>query len=69
MEKRRITLKAARVNVGLTQKEVADRIGVSETTIFNWENGKSRITFEGLVMLANLYKMGVDDFLLPKRSI
>ena len=69
MDKRRITLKAARVNAGFTQKEVAENIGVAETTIFNWENGKSRITFEGLVMLANLYKMGVDDFLLPKKSI
>nr|WLJ26360.1 MAG: helix-turn-helix XRE-family like protein [Firmicutes phage HS18] len=69
MEKRRITLKAARVNVGLTQKEVADRIGVSETTIFNWENGKNKMPLEGLVKLANLYDMSIDDFLLPSKSI
>lgn len=69
MEKRRITLKAARVNVGLTQKEVADRIGVSETTIFNWENGKNKMPLEGLVKLANLYSMSIDDFLLPNKSI
>lgn len=69
MEKQRITLKAARVNAGYTQKEVAESIGVAETTIFNWENGKSRMPLEGLVKLANLYKMGIDDFLLPRKSI
>ena len=65
MEKRRITLKAARVNAGFTQKEVAESIGVAETTIVNWENGKNKMPIDGLVKLANLYQMGIDDFLLP----
>ena len=69
MEKRRITLKAARVNAGYTQKEVAKCIGVTETTIFNWENGKNKMPFEGLIKLANLYEMSIDDFLMPSKSI
>lgn len=36
-----ITLKAARVNAGLTQTEAAKKIGVSINTLFNYENGTS----------------------------
>ena len=34
------TLKACRVNVQATAKEMADAIGVTEDTIYNWESGK-----------------------------
>ena len=37
----KITLKAARVNAGLTQKELAEKIGKSETTIIKWENDQT----------------------------
>ncbi|MFP5494427.1 helix-turn-helix domain-containing protein [Parvimonas sp. G1641] len=37
----KITLKAARVNAGLTQKELVERIGKSETTIVKWENDQT----------------------------
>ena len=36
-----ITLKAARVNVELSQKEAAMRIGISVDTLRNYEKGKS----------------------------
>lgn len=35
-----ITLKAARANKGLSQKEAAKLIGVSEATLTNYENGR-----------------------------
>lgn len=37
----RVTLKAARTNVGLTQQEAADKIGVTVDTMSNWERAKS----------------------------
>lgn len=40
MSEYKITLEAARVNAGLTQKEVAERMGVNRATIMNWESGK-----------------------------
>lgn len=39
MEK--LTLKAARVNAGLTQPEAAEKIGVSVTTLLSYEKGTS----------------------------
>lgn len=35
-----ISLAAARVNARLTQKEFAERCGVSESTVIAWENGQ-----------------------------
>ena len=37
----KVTLKAARTNVGLTQQEAADKIGVTVDTMSSWERAKS----------------------------
>lgn len=37
----KLTLKAARVNKGLTQKDAAKLMGVSRNVISNWERQKS----------------------------
>lgn len=37
----KITLRAARVNRGLTQKEMAELVGVNNTTILKWEKGET----------------------------
>lgn len=36
-----LTLKAARTNAKYTQREAAQKIGVTVDTISNWERGKS----------------------------
>lgn len=36
-----VSLKAARINKGLTQKEAAERLGISAETLANYENGLS----------------------------
>lgn len=35
----KITLKAARINAGLSQKDAAEKIGVCIATLQNYENG------------------------------
>jgi DNA-binding XRE family transcriptional regulator len=37
----KITLKAARVNAGYSQKKAAVILKISNKTLCNWENGKS----------------------------
>ena len=41
MENNKVTLKAARVNCGLTQKEAAKILGVSVDTLSKYERGGS----------------------------
>ena len=41
MEKFQISLAAARVNAGLTQKDVAKALKVGKQTIVSWEKGNS----------------------------
>lgn len=41
MEKKGITLKAIRINMGNTQEEQAKLYGVSKDTISNWETYKT----------------------------
>ena len=58
-----IHLKAARVNAGLTQEEVAAELGISKNTIVNYEAYRSTPTVETAQKLAKLYHMSVDDII------
>ena len=37
-------LKRRRRQLGLTQRQLADRLGVTETTVARWERGERRIS-------------------------
>lgn len=50
-----MTLKAARVNAGLTQKKAAEMLGISEYTLINYEKGKSSPDVHVLKKIENLY--------------
>ena len=52
---RKWRLCACRVNAGYTQKEVAEKIGVSEPTIIKWEAGETAPNMEKAQMLSELY--------------
>ncbi len=56
-------LKDARVNTGLTQEQVAEKIMVSRQTISNWENGKSLPDIVSIINLSDLYQISLDDLL------
>lgn len=62
-----ISLKAARVNAGLTQGEVAEKLNVDRTTIINWEKGKVSLKHEQLLSLCQLYNVPVVNIFLPKQ--
>ena len=59
----KLTLKAARVNAGLTQEDVAKKLKKSKNTIVNYENGKSVPDIETGKALAALYGLSVDDLI------
>ena len=54
-------LKQMRVDSGLTQLEICNRIGVSVQTVRQWERGRSSITRKHWPTLAALLHVNVDD--------
>ena len=58
-----IKLKDARIQAGLTQEQVAEKIMVSRQTISNWENGKSLPDIVSIMNLSNLYQISIDELL------
>lgn len=63
----KISLAAARVNRGFTQREVAEKLGISTKTLVNWENGITFPTIERVYELCELYCVSVDNLIfLPE---
>lgn len=62
----KITLAAARVNAGYTQKEVAKELHKTPRTIGNWENGITFPDLNDLDALCLLYNVSKDCIILPK---
>lgn len=60
-------LKKARVQSGLTQENVAEKINVSRQTISNWENEKSYPDIISVIELSNLYSISLDDLLIRRK--
>ncbi len=56
-----ITFKAARVNVGLTQKEAAEKIGVDVSTLRNWEAGRTFPKQPAIEKMCSLYNVAYDN--------
>lgn len=66
----KMTLKAARVNVDLSQKEAASALGISNKTLGNWESGASFPKADQIVSICNLYNVLYDDLIfLPDDSL
>lgn len=61
----KISLEAARVNAKLTQKELAKILGVSNTTIVNWEKGKSEPNLAQLRKISEISGIPLDFIFLP----
>ena len=66
----KITLEAARVNAGYTQKEAAKLLHISNKTLQNWESGKSYPNADKIAEICELYCISYDCInFLPKRSL
>lgn len=56
-------LKNARIQSGMTQENVAEKLNVSRQTISNWENEKSYPDIINVIELSNLYSISLDVLL------
>lgn len=53
-------LKKARLDSGMTQEKLAEKINVSRQTISNWENEKSYPDIISVIEISNLYSISLD---------
>ena len=60
-------LRELRNKSGLTQKEIANKLGVSGQTILNWENGIFEPKISQLIQLADLFGVSV-DYLIERKT-
>jgi transcriptional regulator with XRE-family HTH domain len=64
-----ITLKAARVNKGLTQIQAAELLGVSRDTLWNYENGRTYPDVPVIKKIEEIYGISYNDIVfLPKSN-
>ena len=57
-----LKLKQFREEKGLSLVDVAKRLNVSRITVWNYESGKRKPSFDVLVQLAKIYGCSVNDF-------
>lgn len=65
-----ITLKAARMNALMMQKEAAQCLGVTVDTVGNWERGRSFPDALQIRRIEEAYRVKYDDLIfLPKKTL
>ncbi len=64
----KISLEAVRVNAKMTQKEWAERLGVSNNTVVNWEKGNTEPSLSKLREMSQLSGVPMDFIFVPDKS-
>lgn len=64
-----ITIKAARVNAGLKQSELAKAVGVATQTVNAWENGHTEPKINQAKKICEVLGVSVEDIFFPTKSI
>lgn len=60
-----LSFKRAREKCGLTQRDLAETLGIDQSTISLWEAGKTQPRAKLLLKLAGILHCTVDDLLSP----
>ena len=58
-----ITLKAARVNAGLTQAQAAEKMGVTKEMVSNWERGLSFPNVKRIQKIEEVYGLPYSEII------
>lgn len=66
----KVSLKAARINAGMTQQEVCKKMNISNKTLVSWESCETFPKVTQAMDLCDLYGMSIDDVtFLPNDSL
>ena len=63
----KITLEAVRVNAKKTQKEWAESLGVTSSTVVNWEKGNTEPTISQNRKMSELSGIPMDFIFVPDK--
>ena len=55
-----LRLRAIRHYLGMTQRQVADEIGVDRQSISQWESGDFRISIDGALQMRSVFNISLD---------
>lgn len=56
-------IKTCRINAGLTQEQLAEKMGVSVVSVQNWESGKTNIEMRRYMELASVFNVPVEKLI------
>lgn len=68
MEFVKFSLAAARVNAGLSQKEAAEQLGISNKTLCSWESYQTYPNADMVQKICDLYGIPYDQINFAQRS-
>lgn len=57
----RMSMKAARIDRGMTQEELAAALNVTKKTVGSWENGKTRPTIDKIEAICSVLERSYDS--------
>lgn len=61
-------LKQIRANQGLSQEQLAEKIGVSRQAITKWETNRGLPDVENMIILAEIFKVTLDELILQRKN-
>lgn len=56
-------MKDLRIQRGMTQKELAKLLNVSQSAVYYWESGKREPNLDMLFKISDIFNIGVDDLI------
>lgn len=61
-------LKSARLDTGLTQEQVAQKVGITRQALSHYESGRSQPDIDMLISLCEVYNTDINDILYGKKK-
>ena len=55
--------------IGMTQKELAECLGVTNKAVSKWENGQTAPDLDNIIAMSNLYEVTTDYILIGKERV
>ncbi len=64
-----LCIRPLRESAGLSTYDMADKMGVSQTSYFNWETGRAYPSADKLPKLAGIFGVSIDELYGRKTTI